>query len=321
MNYWKFIFINFLIALVYNIHSFGQGCSDAGFCSLGSMRSSQISDTLHSSIAASQSFGLGEEEAIILTTQLEMKLMPWNNGLISVKVPYAFVLGNLGTTNGLGDLTFSYTHKIIQDDNRVVMLNVGGKIPTNQADKKNQRDLPLPMAYQTSLGTSDLIIGASFYYEDWHFAVGYQHAFNRNENGFLHSVWAEDKDSSIAEEYFESNKFKRGDDIMLRIEKRFEKPKITYFAGLLPVYRIQKDEIIVNGGLLYKDEIIKNDTTIALKGSSSLTVNVNVGLLYKVSKQTDFNISLGFPTIFREVRADGLTRFLNLTVGLEKKFR
>ena len=308
MNYWKFIFINLLVVLVANTHSFGQGCSDAGFCSLGSMRSSQISDTLHSSIAVSQSIGMGEEEVIILTTQLEMKLMPWKNGLISVKAPYAFVSGNLGNINGPGDLTFSYTHKIIQNGNYYVMLNVGGKIPSNASDKTNQEGKPLPMGYQTSLGTSDLIIGASFYYKNWHFAIGYQHPFNRNENGFLHSIpaWADNED---AEEYFESNKFKRGDDVMLRIERRFPKPKITYFAGLLPIVRIQKDEII------------KNDTTIALDGSNSLTINLNVGLLYKVSKQTDFNISLGFPTIFRKVRADGLTRFFNLTVGLEKKFR
>ena len=131
MNYWKFLVVNFFIALVYNIHSFGQGCSDAGFCSLGSMKSSQISDTLHSSIAAWQSVGMGEEGVIILTTQLEMKLMPWKNGLISVKVPYTFVSGNLGSTNGLGDLIFSYTHKIIQNDNYYVMLNIGGKTPSN----------------------------------------------------------------------------------------------------------------------------------------------------------------------------------------------
>jgi len=309
MSYWKFIFINFLIALVYNIYSFGQGCSDAGFCSMGSIKSSQNNDTLHSAIGISQNIGLGEESVLILNTQIEMKLMPWNNGLISVKAPYAFVSGNLGTINGPGDLTISYTHKIIEDDDYYVMLNLGGKIPSNASNKRNQAGKPLPMGYQISLGTSDLIIGASLYHQDWHFALGYQHAFNRNENGFLHSIpeWVDNND---AEEYFESKEFKRGDDIMLRVEKRFEKPTITYFVGLLPIVRIQKDEIINKDG---KQE--------ALKGSSSLTINLNGGLLYKVSKQTDLNISLGVPTIFRKVRADGLTRIFSLTVGLEKKFR
>ena len=308
MSYLKFIFINLLAVLFANINSFGQGCSDAGFCSMGSIKSSQKNDTLHTAIGFSQNIGMGEEGVLILSTQLELKLMPWNNGLISVKAPYTFVSGNLGSINGPGDLTISYTHKIIEDDDYYVMLNLGGKIPSNTSDKKNQAGKPLPMGYQISLGTSDLIIGASLYHQEWHFALGYQHAFNRNENGFLHSIpaWAGDKN---AEEYFESNKFKRGDDIMLRVEKRFEKPKITYFAGLLPIYRIQKDEII------------EDETTIALDGSNSLTINVNGGLLYKVSQQTDLNISLGFPTLFRKVRADGLTRFFSLTVGLEKKFR
>ena len=308
MNYLKILFISILAVLFANIHSFGQGCSDAGFCSMGSIKSSQNNDTLHAAIGISQNIGMGEEGVLILSTQLEFKLMPWNNGLISVKAPYTFVSGNLGSVNGPGDLTISYTHKIIEDDDYYVMLNLGGKIPSNASDKRNKADKPLPMGYQISLGTTDLIIGASLFHQEWHFAIGYQHAFNRNENGFLHSIpeWAGDIN---AEEYFESNKFKRGDDIMLRIEKRFEKPNVTYFAGILPIYRIQKDEIIDNG------------KTIALDGSSSVTINLNGGLLYKLSNQTDLNISMGVPTLFRRVRADGLTRLFSLTVGIEKKFR
>jgi len=306
--YIKFIlFISFLL-LTINLHSFSQGCSDAGVCSAGSMKSGQNTDTLLSNFALSQAIGMGEEHTLIFTSQIDLILKIIKHGLFNMKLPYTYVTGNLGSSSGLGDILITYTHKVLENNNFYLMGTIGAKLPSNKADKKDEQQRSLPMPYQTSLGTSDIMAGMSLFYNDWHFALGYQHPFNSNENGFLHSKWSE-PDSSKAKEYFESNKFKRGDDLILRIEKRFQKANRTYFIGILPIYRIQKDEII--------DE---NGEQQALDGSNSVTINLNVAASYRLSESNNLNISLGFPTLFRKVRADGLTRLFVFNIRLEHKF-
>ena len=129
-----------------------------------------------------------------------------------VKVPYTFVRsGNLGKTEGVSDLSLCYTRSIIHSDRFDVNFSVGGKIPTNKSDKTSNKfpGEPLPMYYQTSLGTYDFITGLSLINRKWLFATGIQIPFKHiNQNTFDWTDFPDYPDQNYIKTYSQSNLIK-----------------------------------------------------------------------------------------------------------------
>jgi hypothetical protein len=302
----KYVIISVMASLAFAGQVMAQGCSDAGVCSMGSLRGSVGSNAAYNSITISHTFGLGEAGGSLLyiqTTQLEGRLALRQAGYFDIKLPVQYVYGNLGTTVGIGDIAISYSQRFIWKPRQRLTVTVGGKVPANRSTL-DEGGLPLPMQYQSSLGSYDFVFGASFVYSSWRFAIGYQHPFSRNKNGFLRSVWSGDVD---AQDYFESSRLKRGDDLIFRLEKAFQSGKRTIFLGILPILRLQKDEI-VRGGQAGK-----------LEGSDELTLNLNFSYLYDLSPRKSIRFSYANPVVWRNTRADGLTRPVVVTAALELK--
>lgn len=304
----KIPFFGFSILLLgLSVRLLAQGCSDAGVCSIGSMKPSLSTDPIQSGIGLSTSFGLGEADGALIpiwTAQVEGILKITPSSYINLKLPFQIAHGNLGTTYGPGDIALSISQVLSQDQHKRTTITVGGIFPTNDADKQIDGK-GLPMIYQTSLGSYDLIIGASHLRGRWQFAVGYQHPFNRNKNGFLHSEWPDNEDALA---YFESNRLKRGDDLIFRAGKLFYFSNSTLYLGLLPIIRLQKDEIIKEGEVL------------PLDGSRGLTLNLNLSWHKPLSERLDFKLVYGNPIIWRQTRADGLTRPVVITASLNRRF-
>jgi hypothetical protein len=278
---------------------FGQGCSDAGVCSIGGMNSGLSGNVFKSTLVFSHSFGIAENFTLVQKTQLEGRFEIFNKSYINARIPFQFSTGNLGNSGSIGDIALSFSQEFAIAEHRA-MITLGGIVPTNDSDiSEGGRDLP--MDYQSSLGSYDLIIGGSYFFKTWQISIGYQHPLNRNKNGFLHSQWLDNED---ALDYFESNQLKRGDDLILRIEKRYDRPRSTIYIGVLPIVRLQKDEIIKNGSV------------VKLMGSSGLTFNLNFTMQKSLSDRLNFRLGVGGPLIFRETRADGLTRALVVSLGL-----
>lgn len=250
----------------------------------------------------SESYGLGDESTSIVTSQLEANVTLVQKKLYAqVKLPYVFTSGNLGTTNGLGDLTLSLSYTAI-NKKKINLSFVGGvKIPTGNADlaKGNK---PLPMVYQTSLGSTDALFGFNYRIQKWDFTVGYQHSFNANKNGYLHSTVAENKTYNS---YFESKNIKRADDAVFRANRSFVIKKATISTGLLFIYHLANDS--------YTDSLGNRGT---LKGSQGLTLNLNFSALLPISKKMDFVFIFANPIKTRDARPDGLTRDFIVMGGL-----
>ena len=108
---------------------------------------------------------------------------------MQLKVPIAFINGNIGSNNGVGDISFSITQTLKKTEKIKFNITVGTKIATGKSDA-TKNNLPLPMPYQTSLGTHDLILGTSLKYLNWNFGLGFQAVLaNKNENKFLRNAW------------------------------------------------------------------------------------------------------------------------------------
>ena len=251
----------------------------------------------------STSIGKGDRGVIISTTQLEANMRLIDKKLFAqVKLPYAYVSGDLGSVSGLGDITIGATYIAFAKTKSNLSLSGGVKIPTNGANLANDT-LALPMVYQTSLGTTDVLIGAKYTFKKWDFTVGYQHAFNSNNNGYLHRSTI---DSNKYNSYFESNKLQRADDAIFRANRTFIVKKINFNAGLLFIYHLKNDTYVNN---------LNQRTTI--KDSEGLTLNLNFAAVAPLSKKLDFVFIYASPVVVRKVRPDGLTRKFIVQVGLK----
>jgi hypothetical protein len=268
-----------------------QGCSDAGFCSAGSMKSG--GDQSQSDFTLSLPFALGEQLASIFIIQPELNYKIGEKQKIQIKLAYQFVSGNLGNTHGLGDPIVTYSRIIKEKNDWISVANLGGRFAVDNANKKSENNRPLPMPYQTSLGTYDLIAGLAIKNDHWNFAIGYQQPLvQNNNNSFYHDLTA-----SIDElKYFESRHLERKGDIMIRAERTEEWKKFKITAGFLPIYHLGKDVVSTSLG---KTEIAN---------SEGLTLNINFNLSYKLKENAFIGLVGASPLIVRTNRPDGLTR-------------
>ena len=281
----------------------GQGCSDAGACSAGSMDFLQTEQTSSSKLNVSfeQTFGLGEKFVLIGQSTATIRYQLFRNTQLQLRAPFIFTIGNLGSTTGVGDMIFSVTQAVFSGQKQGMSLLLGTRLKSNNSDFK-YNGKPLPMAYQSSLGTYDILSGIFYYWKKWDFYVAYQHPFNRNKNQYLHP--AEETDNNKL--YYESAQLKRGDDLYIRFQRSFViKAKNSIKATLLGIYRMQQDRIIKNG------------EDIFLTGSNGITINIGVTYIQNFKTGKSLEYSLSFPIIDRKYRADGLTRNLVLGVRFE----
>lgn len=226
-----------------------------------------------------------------------------------VKLPYQAVTGSLAETSGLGDISLCLTRSIFASEKFDINFSLGSKLPTNDSDKDID-GLPLPMYYQTSLGTYDLIAGISLITRKWLLATGIQHPFNENGNEFLWTTWEGGPHSiEYIKEYPNAKHLKRGTDVMLRIERNFRFSRLNFTLGLLPIYRITKDEIELGNGTRVKPD-----------GASGLAMSGILTTGYSFNVRSSVKLLLGHKIVQRDVNPDGLTRELVSSLSYVYRF-
>ncbi len=291
--------------------AFAQGCSDAGFCTMGAMRPNQTFSHKAAiklrSVEVLQYVGVTKFNDVILTSLVDVNIGIGKRGSAQFKLPYTFVSGSLANTSGTADVSIAYTHAALVKDRYQLLATLGGKLPTNNADKLSSEGRPLPMYYQTSLGTYDLVVGLSFITRKWLFATGYQHAFNQVGNDFRWSEWNSSAQKAEALEYPPSWNLKRGSDVMFRIERNFRSTKWNAYIGLLTIYRITHDE--VSKGTPENRIQVPNTTGPAITGLS--------GAGYRFSTAVALKAMVGVKIINRDTNPDGLSREFVSSLSIE----
>ena len=301
----KFLFPLFLLLLPY--FSSAQGCSDAGFCTMGAMKPDQpynkkVAVRLQS---AELSFYRGTTTLtpIIYVATADLNFSIKGKNTLQLKLPYQMIEGRLGNTKGMGDISLCFTRNIYASDEFSLNLSLGSKIPTNGSDKTSQAGLPLPMYYQTSLGTYDVISGISLINRKWLFATGIQIPLNNNHNQFVWRAWAGSDQKAYADRYNQAKDLRRGTDVMIRIERNFRFSKLNLTAGILPIYRITRDEFVRSGsGANSPLEKVRPETAQGLACSVLVTTGYNFNV------RNGVRLLLGHKIVQRDLNPDGLTR-------------
>ncbi|OSZ79252.1 hypothetical protein CAP35_13645 [Chitinophagaceae bacterium IBVUCB1] len=284
-----------LIAVAAFYNGRAQGCADAGFCSVGAMQhGKQKEDTLHNSVGFSAAVASGEKLSWVISPQLEIKAFVDKRSYLEVRLPFQIITGNLGSNYGIGDLIGTYTHRIkTKKPERQLYYSIGMRFGLGNADDQLSSQ-PLPMAYQTSLGTTDVILGINTNIGKYlTLAAGVQQPLLQyNRNGY-HTTANRD---SVETVYFSSRHLRRAGDALLRIEAKKDWKRSGIHGGPLMLYHLANDKSILSDG-----------REVTLQNSAGFTININLGFYYRTDNWV-FDFTVAGPVYARENRPDGLTR-------------
>lgn len=302
----------FLIALVVSVIaeiSNAQGCSDAGVCTLHSIKNNaeghEPKDGKKNDISVGFAYGKGERSTNNYTGYTEYTYSITKRTSVTGKLGYSFITGELANTSGLTDLFVSVNHAFDVKKKWQKSFVVGLKLPFDGADIV-ENGIHLPMPYQTSLGTTDLVIAINYNRKNFGATLAVQQPLKPiNENKFLPGDYPS---VPLTLKYWPTNEFDRKGDVVGRVSYNFKTgERFSIRPSLLGIYHEANDT--------YLDDA-KNRRPIY--NSRGLTLNANVFVDYKMKNGNGVELSLGTPFIVRDQRPDGLTR--SFVASLEYQF-
>lgn len=286
-----------------------QGCSDAGVCTLHSIKNNaeghESRDGKNNDISIGYAFGVGEESVNYHTFYAEYTRSINKRTSVTGKLGYSFVDGELTNTSGLTDLFLSVNHAFDTKGKWQKSFVVGLKIPFDGADII-ENGIHLPMPYQTSLGTTDLVIAINYNRKSFGATLALQQPLSSaNENKFLPGDYPS---QPLTLNYWPSNEFSRKGDVVGRASYSFKAgERFSIRPSLLGIYHVANDT--------YLDD---NKNRRPIYNSSGLTLNANIFIDYKFKSGNGLEFSVGTPFVVRDQRPDGLTR--SFVAGLEYQF-
>ena len=292
----KIVFFLF-IGLSLRLTAFPQGCSDAGFCSLGILKNNTAAAGKKYSIAIGANYGAGEQSTNTFNPYLEYAVKANSHLSYQLKITSVYANGFLGSTFNIGD-AFGFINYAAKPKNinRLSFLS-GIKIPLSYSNDKNKDGKPLPLDYQSSIGTFDLIEGVNYIIrEKWELNTGIQiPVIQKNKNTFFPDEYSDPRINNFPA----TNNLKRKSDALLRAGHYFyfKKASVTFKPNILAIYHLGEDT--------FENRFGKRTS---ISGSDGLTMNAGIIATKRFKNSNQLELVVAAPFIVRDTRPDGLTR-------------
>ncbi|HPB52449.1 MAG TPA: hypothetical protein PLR22_02170 [Saprospiraceae bacterium] len=304
MNRFFLIIITTALFILLSTFAWAQGCSDAGFCTINSLKPNNADGitSFQNQFKIGAYYGAASNSINVYGGYLEYNRFLNNKFSIDAKLTTMAQSGNGISTFGLSDFYVNSTYTASQ----YFFVTAGVKIPLAKSNKSKD-NLPLPMDYQSSLGTFDVILGIGIDIKKLQVTAAFQQPLTANDNQFTTAVYPE---NSKFQNFQSTNQFKRKGDVLLRIAYPIRLgSKLRITPSILPIYHLSND--------LYTDD---KNVEQEIIGSKGLTLNGNLFLDYRINDRNNIQINGGMPFIVREARPDGLTRSLIATLEYAIRF-
>lgn len=282
---------------------FAQGCSDAGICSIDKGFDRET-DSVRQVIETAVVYSLGEADVKYVSPYVAYTKHFSSKFSFTARVTYSTATGSFGTRSQFGDafLIGNYRFKPTKQKQWSAML--GFKFPFTASNLKIN-GYSLPLDYQSSLGTIDVLAGTALKTGnfDWQVAVQIP-VVNLNRNSYF-------SEYSGTNDFPSTNLFERKPDALFRATYSWQLPsrKLTLRPNVLFIYHLGEDT--------YENIFSKRES---IAGSDGLTVNLNAVANYRLTRNQQFEVSVAAPVVVREVRPDGLTRSFVLGVSYQILF-
>jgi hypothetical protein len=278
-------------ALFFFNFGYSQGCSDAGFCSVGTVQHQGANkEENNNQLKIGVSSGKADFDVNVFTTSLEYNRKIGSNFDMDVKLNFQSNSLDNTSVSALSDAFLIGNFKINKD----WKTSFGVKIPLTDGNLK-ENEVVLPMDFQPSLGTFDLLLAVSKKVNKFDFSLAYQQPLSQNKNEYV---------APLNGKFFTTKGFKRSGDVLLRASYKWKfAEKLNLTPSILPIYH------------LANDKYLDGTTEKEIEKSSGLTLNANLFLNYLINESNALQLSFGSPLIVRDARPDGLTR--KYVVGLQ----
>jgi hypothetical protein len=300
----KFLLLATSLLCFLTNYTYAQGCSDAGFCTINSFKpnSKGNKEVLNNQFKIGAFYGKADNAIAVYGNYVEYNRMVSKKFGFDAKLTTLAQNGNGISTFGLADVFLNANYKASEK----LTFTVGAKMPLSNANK-SKNNLPLPMDYQASLGTFDVIFGIGYEVNKLQLVAAIQQPVTQNDNLFFASSYPV---NSNLKAFQSTNKFIRSSDVLLRVSYPISlNKKLQFTPSLLPIYHVANDK--------YTDELNVQREII---GSQGLTLNGNMYLDYAINNKNSIQFNLGIPFIVRDSRPDGLTRSFIANVEYRIKF-
>lgn len=302
---YRLFVVIFFVTVAHFQPIYAQGCSDAGLCTVPTLNPEirrEQNEPTPNSIHYTLSYGRADHGIEVRSGSLQYG-RAFDNGVgIDIKTTFVSLTDGAIQSSGLSDLFATVNYRLTQR----IAGTAGIKIPLGDGNAESNGN-PLPMDFQPSLGTVDVIAGVSFMHDYGHIAVAIQQPLTHNTNRFSAD---QHPPSSPFRKYQSTNEYHRGGDLLIRLSYPIavsEQWSVT--PGILPIYHLADDSFVDSSGVRH---------TIA--GSSGLTFNINLFAAYMLGSDQSIEASTGFPILTRTARPDGLTRSVVVTVDFKHRW-
>jgi hypothetical protein len=284
------------------LRSMGQGSSDPGFSmagSLGELSSHLVKDSTAKkhSMRITESVGMGEDNVVVISSNLDVYLQLTKWLQFQIRGPIFMARHKEVKTVTIGDIFLIYDINALKIKQHSLIVNGGVKLPTNQS-RLTYNDSTLPMVYQSSLGTFDLILGLNY---TWTHKLGSLSGAFAYQQPFFHINHNKSP---------ETKEFRRKADILFRADQIFNiKKKVDMGIGLLYILHANNDTRI---NALGQRE--------AIAGSKGSTLNITGMLNWYVAKTVELGFNFGVPVLKKDISPDGLKRAFVINPYLQFNF-
>lgn len=285
------ILVGMIFMLITSL-SYAQGCSDAGICTIHSFKPNGLDSISENQnqFKAGVSYGAADYSISVFGTYLEYSRQLNEKFGLDAKLTTLSQSGNDISTFGLSDIYINSNYRF----NERATLTLGFKLPLSDANKKED-GRALPMDYQSSLGTVDLILGFGYNIGKLQLLAALQQPLTQNNNEFLAEEYPL---LSPLRDFQSTNQYQRSGDLLIRASYPFNLgEKFLLTPSLLPIYHLANDKYTDVDGI-----------ELEIEGSQGLTLNWNLYLDYYLKNDQALQFSVGAPLVVREARPDGLTR-------------
>ncbi|MBU2447330.1 MAG: hypothetical protein KJ666_17395 [Bacteroidetes bacterium] len=274
----KYILLIIILFFVASTTDSYSQCSDAGICFIGGK-----SNQAKSQFGISYTYGKSDEASGLSFNSLKLigDVIIYDDVRLAFDLPYSTQSGNLGNVKGLGDISFLIKYFLINENDSKFAVQGGVKLATANINSGN-----LPQAYQSGLGTNDILLGLSYAVEKFNFSAAYQISRGRNKNSI--------------------DRLKRGDDLMLRGGYADTFGDFRFSGELIALKRLHKSSIV---------DPLNLSHFVDVPGSDQFQIDLMAKVGYLII--SDFNIETVFaiPFLKRKINIDGLTRAFTISIS------
>lgn len=303
----KFFLVFAIIPFCNNAIS--QGCSDAGICTAGNFYANHAftpaKKKQKNEIDFAFNYGAHLKDERFYQLQANYRFIKSDGSFFEFRLPFNIAKNTSSgvSVNGIGDIVTTYNNKFSIGKTKHIDYSLGFRLSFSNADRNDRTSMySYPMTLQTGLGTTDLIVAASYDICPYLSAgTGIQVPLLQYNKNIIPLY-------TLNGAVVNGDGYRRKSDALLKLTGHYTTGKLKLNGGVLGIFHLNDD---------YYNTVYGKYDLINSKGT---TINLNIDASYPLGKKYMIGLLYAEPIKTRSNIPDGLARSRILNTKLTYAF-